>query len=76
MPGYECPLLATAPFAYLRFHGTEARYQGSYSAPALRRWAKRLRALAKEVDVVWVYFNNDLHGHAVRNARMLRELLE
>jgi len=24
---------------------------------------------------VWMYFNNDLGGHAVRNALLLRELL-
>ncbi len=75
MPGVDCPLVATAGFAYMRFHGTEPRYGGDYDDALLRRWATRFRALAKDVETVWVYFNNDSHGYAVQNAARLRELL-
>lgn len=34
----------TADFVYLRLHGTETLYGGSYSDPALDRWAERLSA--------------------------------
>lgn len=73
MPGVRCPLVATAPFAYVRFHGPAALYAGNYSEGQLRSWAARLRGLA--VDEVWAYFNNDIGGYAVLNARRLRELL-
>ena len=75
MPGVECPLAATTNFAYLRFHGAESKYAGDYTDDALRDWARRLRQLARDVDDVWVYFNNDIGGNAVTNAMRLRELL-
>jgi uncharacterized protein YecE (DUF72 family) len=41
----------------------------------LAGWAKRLKALSRDVDDVYVYFNNDGHGYAVKNALRLREML-
>ena len=75
MVGLECPLLATAPFAYVRFHGSEALYAGNYTDEMLEGWAARLRDLARETDEVYVYFNNDAEGYAVANARTLAGLL-
>jgi uncharacterized protein YecE (DUF72 family) len=59
-------------FVYLRFHGAGARYGGRYGARALRPWAERLARLRRDR---WVFFNNDLGGAAVHDARALRELL-
>lgn len=75
MPDLKPPLLATAPFAYMRFHGSGALYMSNYPDEQLEDWAKRLSRLAKEVDEVYVYFNNDAFGFAVANARRLGELL-
>jgi uncharacterized protein YecE (DUF72 family) len=75
-PKLECPLVATAAFAYIRFHGSGAAHGGNYSHRILRRWAERLRWLAKDLDDVYVYFNNDAFGHAVRNAETLSKMLE
>ncbi|MFC0401258.1 DUF72 domain-containing protein [Paraburkholderia rhizosphaerae] len=36
----------TADFVYLRLHGTDARYAGSYSDDALDQWAQRIGAWA------------------------------
>jgi uncharacterized protein YecE (DUF72 family) len=41
----------------------------------LRRWAERITKWRNDGRDMWVYFNNDLGGHAVRNALTLRELL-
>ena len=71
----EPPLAATAPFAYMRFHGSGARYHGNYTNRMLRDWAERLRALAAGLNDVYVYFNNDWQGFAPANARKLVELL-
>ncbi len=49
-------------------------YTGSYSDDDLRQWADRVSAWQEEGRRVVVYFNNDLGGHAVRNARRLKEL--
>jgi uncharacterized protein YecE (DUF72 family) len=58
-------------------HGPDpdAMYAGSYTSGELRRWADRIAGWDSEGRDVWVYFNNDLGGHAVRNALSLRELL-
>ena len=67
-------LVTTAPFTYLRMHaGT--RPGGGFTDEQLRPWAARIRALARSGKDVYVYFNNDREGHAVRDAARLRELL-
>jgi uncharacterized protein YecE (DUF72 family) len=76
MPGQKSPLLATADFAYIRFHGTGERYSGSYPEAALADWADKISKLAKGLDAVYIYFNNDVSGHAVKNAMTLRDHLE
>jgi uncharacterized protein YecE (DUF72 family) len=72
-----CVLRATAPFVYVRMHGPSKHrlYAGSYSDDDLRWWADRTREWLDQEREVWVYFNNDGHGHAVRNAQTLRGLL-
>jgi uncharacterized protein YecE (DUF72 family) len=72
----QTPLEITADFTYIRFHGPgTAKYAGSYSSQTLRNWAKRIDEWRKELLTVYVYFNNDIGGCAVRNARQLRQLL-
>lgn len=64
-----------ADFVYMRRHGTnEGRYAGSYSLEQIRADADRLRSWTREGRSVFVYFNNDIGGHAFRNARDLRAL--
>ncbi len=74
MAGSEPPDLATADFAYVRFHGTTARYAGSYSDQQLEEWARRIGGLG-DLRRVYAYFNNDIGGHAVRNAATLLRFL-
>lgn len=72
--GLPCVLKATAKFVYVRLHGPDpnARYGGSYSSDDLRWWAERIREWDGQGRDVFVYFNNDLGGNAVRNAWELR----
>lgn len=76
-PGLATVPRVTAPFAYVRLHGpdTAAMYAGGYSHEALTSWAERIAAWAGDGIDVLVYFNNDLGGHAVRDAQALREIL-
>ncbi|UCH42853.1 MAG: DUF72 domain-containing protein [Dehalococcoidales bacterium] len=76
MPGVSCPLVATAGFAYIRFHGSEELYAGCYSDGELSGWAESLKELADGLEAVYVYFNNDAEAFAIRNAVTLRGLLE
>ncbi|MCQ1947677.1 DUF72 domain-containing protein [Arthrobacter sp. zg-Y1171] len=71
-----CTLRATAPFVYVRLHGPnpEQLYVDSYTEEDLQWWAARIREWESAGKDVYAYFNNDLGGHAVRNAWRLREL--
>jgi uncharacterized protein YecE (DUF72 family) len=73
--GQEVPVEVTADFVYIRLHGPYGPYQRSYSDAALRTWAKRIAAWAKEGLDVYYYFDNDDRGFAPRNALRLRELV-
>jgi uncharacterized protein YecE (DUF72 family) len=76
MPPLSCPLVATADFAYIRFHGSTGLYWSCYSDDELADWAKRLADLAANLREVYVYFNNDAEAFAVRNAMTLRGYLK
>jgi uncharacterized protein YecE (DUF72 family) len=72
-----CVLRATAPFVYVRMHGPDHDhlYGGSYSDQDLHWWADRIRDWERDGRDVYVYFNNDGGGNAVRNAWTLRAAL-
>ena len=66
----------TANFTYIRFHGpTSAKYFGSYSTEQLQTWAERINEWSRSLSAIYVYFNNDPGGEAVKNARTLKELI-
>ncbi len=71
-----CVLRATADFVFVRLHGPDHKhlYTGAYSDDELRWWAGRIAEWQSQHRDVYVYFNNDGSGHAVRNAQRLREL--
>jgi uncharacterized protein YecE (DUF72 family) len=75
--GLPCRPQVTARFAYVRLHGASADrlYEGAYDEDELQRWAARIHDWSAGGHDVWVYFNNDLAGHAVRDARLLRRLV-
>lgn len=58
---------------YVRFSGKTQWYRHDYSAEELAGWAERIRRSGAEE--VWIYFNNDRQGFAIKNALALRRLL-
>jgi len=66
-------LVKTADDIYVRFHGVERWYRHDYSEDELGVWAERIRAA--RAKRVWVYFNNDFDGYAIKNATMLAQML-
>ncbi len=68
----DVPVRVTAPPVYVRFHGTQ--YGGDYSQDVLKTWAKRIAGWQREGLDVYVYFNNDVGGMALKNARELKRL--
>jgi uncharacterized protein YecE (DUF72 family) len=74
LAGHRSPREVTAGFAYVRLHGPERAYQGSYSREALSEWAAACSEWSRKGDV-YCYFNNDELGYAPRDALRLRSLL-
>lgn len=75
LDGFATPREVTADFTYVRLHGPDGKYAGSYTEGALRAWAEQIRTWIREVAAVYVYFDNDQAGHAVANARDLKRML-
>jgi uncharacterized protein YecE (DUF72 family) len=67
--------LRVGPIVYTRFHGPSGRYHGGYAAADLRAWAAWFQAALDQGTHVYAYFNNDVGGHAPRDAIALRQLL-
>jgi uncharacterized protein YecE (DUF72 family) len=65
----------TARFVYYRYHGPQ-RYAGSYDDAVLRRDAAAMNAFLNKGRDVYAFFNNDIGGHAPRDARRLLRFLE
>ena len=76
MPSVSCPLVATADFAYFRFHGSTGLYASCYSDEELAHWARKLADLTVNSKATYIYFNNDAEAFAVRNAITLRGYLQ
>jgi len=71
-PGARVADVVTGGWAYMRFHQGRERHPG-YTREKLRRWSRRISALPAED--VFVYFNNDTGGAAVRDAATLTGML-
>jgi uncharacterized protein YecE (DUF72 family) len=69
------PQELTADFSYIRFHGRGSGYGGNYPDRQLAQWAERIRKWRWQLQEGFLYFNNDIGGHAIRNARTLRAML-
>ncbi len=78
----------TSSWSVVRFHGRNAAawskrgastlevYDYFYAEEELRPWAEQARALAQEVDRLFLMFNNHVRGASAQNARMLLRLLQ
>ena len=76
MPGSATGRLRIGQSVYVRFHGASGRYDGSYPDDRLADWAGWLHDERRRGADVFAYFNNDVGGHAPRNALVLRRYLE
>ncbi|MFQ3620094.1 MAG: DUF72 domain-containing protein [Spirochaetales bacterium] len=65
----------STPHLYLRLHGRTAWYRSEYSTAELEELARIITEQASRNKPVWIYFNNDLGGCAIRNALTLKNLL-
>ena len=73
--GVRSPIEVTADFVYVRLHGPGNKYQGDYSTETLKSWAAHIERWIDSSRDVYVYFDNDQAGYAVKNARELKQRL-
>ncbi|HXY91510.1 MAG TPA: DUF72 domain-containing protein [Acidimicrobiia bacterium] len=72
------PWVLTTDWTYVRFHGPaaiEEKYVGRYGGRRLARPVQRVRGWLDGGVDAYVYFNNDVHGDAVEDARWFRDRL-
>lgn len=60
---------------YLRFHGPEGDYKGSYENAVLHEYKGYIKEWLAEGKEVYVYFNNTI-GAAIKNQRTLEEYVK
>jgi uncharacterized protein YecE (DUF72 family) len=63
----------TSDFAYIRMHQPPSGL--GYGERALQPWAQRLLEWSGQKLDVFVYFNNDMEGHAIKDAQTLISLV-
>ena len=64
----------TADWTYIRFHHGARGRHGNYSRSEIETWARRIAQWRPNTEI-YVYFNNDWEGYALRNALWLKEHL-
>jgi uncharacterized protein YecE (DUF72 family) len=64
----------TSDFTYIRMHLPQEGL--GYGKRLLQPWAERIREWRDRSVDVFVYFNNDMEGHAVKDALTLKELTQ
>lgn len=65
----------TADDVYLRFHGNTSLYASDYTIHELKQYAEKIINWLDDKKTVWVFFNNDYNGFAVKNALQLKEII-
>jgi uncharacterized protein YecE (DUF72 family) len=75
MAGSTTERVAVGPIVYVRFHGGAGKYWGRYSDKKLLGWTDWLVEQSRLGRDCWCYFNNDIHGHAIEDARTLKSMV-
>lgn len=75
LDGYLSPRNVTTDFAYVRLHGPDGPYRGSYDTQVLAGWAGAFSTWATRGREVYCYFDNDQRGYAAGNAARLARML-
>ncbi|GAB2699621.1 DUF72 domain-containing protein [Mucilaginibacter koreensis] len=76
LPASAAPLQeGDVDFVYLRFHGPQGGYRGSYSDDFLYEYAHYIHDWQQEGKTVYAYFNNTM-GEAVQNLMTLNKMIK
>jgi uncharacterized protein YecE (DUF72 family) len=74
-PGFPYKDITTGNICYIRMHGSKKLYSSKYSKDELKEFAEILIKYHNKGFYSFIYFNNDLYGYAVENAREMQEII-
>ena len=75
LAGVRSPEVITSDLVYVRLHGPDGPYKGSYDRDSLQARADQLSDWDGSGKEVYCFFDNDEHGYAAVNARDLQDIL-
>ncbi len=76
-PGLKVEVPNNFPFIYIRRHGPkgERLYSGCYNREEIEKDAKYIISQLNAGKEVFIYFNNDAFGYAIKNALELKSMI-
>lgn len=74
-PLYPAGIIGNTTSIYYRFHGLHELYKSPYTTEELQEFVSDLKN-SPGISTAYIYFNNDIEGNAIRNAKQLVELLK
>jgi uncharacterized protein YecE (DUF72 family) len=72
--GKLSPEEITSSFTYIRLHGPQMAYTGSYGPAELKSWKTKINNWMASNKSVYCYFDNDEKGYAVEDAKALKSM--
>ncbi len=76
LAGTLSPKEVTADFVYVRLHGPDGAYQGTYDKKTLAGWAGAFSTWKQQGREIFCFFDNDQAGYAVQNALTLQDMMD
>lgn len=75
-PRRKQPLWRTSDWGFVRFHEGTGIHAPGYQRASLKQWVERISEMWGAGSDVYVYFNNDFAGYAIKDAVTFAELAE
>jgi uncharacterized protein YecE (DUF72 family) len=73
-PALPDEVIRSVPVLYYRFHGVPHLYASGYSLDQMKTITDRIKSF-RGPEQVYIYFNNDIHTEAIRNALTLASMV-
>lgn len=74
-PLFPDTIIDNTSLLYYRMHGASQLYQSPYTTSQLKKMIKEISSL-KKIKKAFIYFNNDIGGNAIKNAKEMIEIVE
>jgi len=68
-------IIQNNPLFYYRFHGVPELYKSEYTKKVLHGFVDEIKS-ARKVKQAFIYFNNDIGGSAITNAKQMQDIIK